>query len=928
MIKKIYLLISNLIIFVILGVTTLIFILSNDKASQYIMDKLLTGNKIEYKKIEGSMAEGLTLHDVSYENALSSKSIKISYDAKMLVSSSPAIKLIQAEDLIIDPKKFPVSQEESKEEFSMLSFSLKQLVLNNMQVIVDEKPITFDINASDIKYDKKLSVKRILLNLASSYGALRVDAQIKENSLKAKTTASPSEEIYDTYLGFLWGIPKTLDIDIDADLEQVSLSTKLENIGLVYDANLSISNADIKLKYFVHDGYFTLDADYGLSYKQFQSRINQTAIFTSFGAYYSKLNALLTKTPLKLPFKSVSAQIAGDTVDMIADIDTPKIHIEALGSQYQKFIFKAGNKPMPLSFTDIDILKNDILEMRAEAVLDLSPFSLQGSVHAKNIYSEMDGAFESDDGNILYIGTLTPKADTDLFKNSKIEFFSPLGIILYGNSNEAIVNLDANLLNLTMFKNGSVLNGWGNLAQNQFHIYGNISEEKPKLYCNASIPSVYALLEEFSLNSKNENEFFDAELTIDSVFTLSEKPALETKITIPWYVIQTDSQTSYQGENVFAHAKIMDKKINIYRYNIDILNHQISSEKPSAITFDENGTIAFEEFWIYDNLSLKGFLNPKQMKGNLKLYSEGFRYEGEEGNVSAKVDITAFFDENNTQNIDGIITLLDGTIKYETSGNYKITDDDIIIIQDIKAPSKINRHLNLHINSLKPIGYKTKDIDIYFSPDFTVTQEPDDKVRLYGMLGMDEGSISGGGKIFELKKSEIYFYGANPVNPYLNMHINHYIDTDDIIIEIFITNTLESPVIVFSSSPAMSQDDIMSYILFGEPASSVFESSTSGTTKASLGTLFFGTGLKTIFSDTTGINIDRLNIITNPEGTFGYEIGARFNKQIRIIYSNDNTQSVTLQYSLSNSIRIDVDVHETGQGVTVLYVKDYEDLHY
>jgi translocation and assembly module TamB len=71
------------------------------------------------------------------------------------------------------------------------------------------------------------------------------------------------------------------------------------------------------------------------------------------------------------------------------------------------------------------------------------------------------------------------------------------------------------------------------------------------------------------------------------------------------------------------------------------------------------------------------------------------------------------------------------------------------------------------------------------------------------------------------------------------------------------------------------------------------------------------------------VNIDTLNILTNEEGTLGYEIGTRFSKEIRMIYKSDTISSVILQYSLSKSIRIDVDVHETGQGVNIFYIKDF-----
>jgi len=102
----------------------------------------------------------------------------------------------------------------------------------------------------------------------------------------------------------------------------------------------------------------------------------------------------------------------------------------------------------------------------------------------------------------------------------------------------------------------------------------------------------------------------------------------------------------------------------------------------------------------------------------------------------------------------------------------------------------------------------------------------------------------------------------------------------------------------------------------------LFESS-DGDTKISASSLLLGTGLKQMFSQSAGIKIDTLNILTNKEGTLGYEIGSRYNKDIRILYRNDTASSVVVQYSLSKSLRVDVDVVQTGQGINIIYVKDF-----
>lgn len=71
------------------------------------------------------------------------------------------------------------------------------------------------------------------------------------------------------------------------------------------------------------------------------------------------------------------------------------------------------------------------------------------------------------------------------------------------------------------------------------------------------------------------------------------------------------------------------------------------------------------------------------------------------------------------------------------------------------------------------------------------------------------------------------------------------------------------------------------------------------------------------------IQLDTLNILTSDEGNIGYEVGTRIRKDMRLIYKNNTVSSVILQYNLSKSTRVDVDVRETGQGVSFIYLKDF-----
>jgi len=255
---------------------------------------------------------------------------------------------------------------------------------------------------------------------------------------------------------------------------------------------------------------------------------------------------------------------------------------------------------------------------------------------------------------------------------------------------------------------------------------------------------------------------------------------------------------------------------------------------------------------------------------------------------------------------------------------FKVMDDDIIIIQDVRPPSSAKLSTNLRITAQKPIHFKTKELDLQLNPDVTLWKDPTGPMQILGMLSIPSGKATTAGKAFDIKPSEIYFGGDVPLNPYLNLTIGHEVDYHKILI--YVTHTLDSPIFLFSSDPVMSQNDIMSYILFGGPANTVSggDSSTS-TVRADATNFMLGAGLKGLISGATKLQIDTMNILTTAQGGMGFEVGARLNKDLRVLYKNNTVSSVLLQYTVNRWLRLDADIHELGQGINAIYIKDFRD---
>ena len=897
-------------------------IASHPETPKYLADKFLKENGVSYSKVEGSLLGGISLYDINYTDAIVVDELHLKYNIFMLFNLTPTIQRLEAHSATIDLKNLPKG-EETNSTLSMFPFAFSQLHLSDIKVLFDDKILAFDLNASKVHHKQKLDVNRLSIHSASPYGDTNIKGKIKDNRLVAKSFITPNSSLSQRYTTFFQGFPQIFIFDLEATLESVKMHTHLDHLELRADQNLSLDHMDIDFIYFIKENYLDFNTSYSLAYDKFGAKIKQKGHLLPSLAYTSKLNATMLKQPVSLPFKTFRAVVSGDVNNISSKLYAGPLEFSLHGKAYKEFLIHAQSKGLPLSFISglPKQLEKNIVSISADARLDLSPFSVQGNFATEDISGTIDGKFELNKDNQLYLAKLHPKTEAEVWSKYPIEKFSPLQFVYYNQNKKGLLNMDANMLNLTLLKRENSLRGWGNIGSAYFDTYGSIADNDTNMTLSAKVRSLDMLLGEFGLKDPANKLNVDAEVDINTTIRLSQNAVVKSRINLPWYIIKTDTQTTYKGEDLYFESTLIDKNISIDSYSFNVMEHHIYSHRPSKVIFDTNGTIEFKEFWIYDNLLLTGSFDPQRIKADLRIESEHFNYESEEGNITLKADIKAYFESKGRQNIEGNLTLLDGVINYEPKADYTISDD-IIIVQDIKPHTKNRPYVNIHINALKPIRYKTKDIDTRFRPDIILWQEPEIPLAIYGLVTIEKGEVSGSGKLFELDKSEIYFNGANPIDPYLNLNIHHQ-TLDYIDIEIFITNTLGSPVVILSSKPAMSQNDIMSYILFGEAASSAFDKSETATNKAAVSSLLLATGLKQIFNDTAGVNIDTLNILTNEEGTLGYEIGTRFNKNMRVVYKNDTISSVILQYSISRSIRLDIDVHETGQGVSVLYIKDF-----
>lgn len=431
-----------------------------------------------------------------------------------------------------------------------------------------------------------------------------------------------------------------------------------------------------------------------------------------------------------------------------------------------------------------------------------------------------------------------------------------------------------------------------------------IDKKQKSATLDLKITSMAKVLQELSINNTIK---FDAPLNIKSSIDFSNSFHSKTELSMPFYEYSIN-KTKYKNSKNSSLVLVQNNlDILLRELNFEFFSQKIYIDREAKLKFID-GALHFDAS-LLGGLRVDGVVNDRSIECFIKAKNYKMEYLDTLATINANLRV-----KNNL--LSGDIEFVDLKSSFKPNISPFLGDDDIIILGVEKKPT-IDFDFDLAISSKNTLHYKSDELNIAFTPMLYIIKNSASKAKMYGYVKINSGEIALGDREIELLESEIYFNGDS--NPYLNINLEHTA-LDNTKIDIYATNTLSKPLFILSSDPWMSQSDIISYLLFGSSSSDVFETSNGDLNK---GATALGYGLKELFNKTKLFRIDTLNILNNESGTLGYEIGASFNKNIRILYKNSDISSVVLQYKLSKSLQFEVDAKETSQGIGFYYIKDF-----
>ena len=880
-------------------ISAVLFFANSAPVLKMIIDKYAPKYNITYKSIEGNLIRDLHIRDIRYKNEPLVKNATLSWSPWALLEGQVFLHTLDLEDADIGVVKKMVKELQSddnttkKKERIGLDIAVKNVNITLLPFDLT-KEIKIDkskIKASEFIFSiKELKVVKGALkaSLATNYGAIDYDGIIGKKTEKERSgTVHFDQTLFDRY-----HIPLKADALQDVTIQELDLndhklliSLEAKGKGALFAKGYPIDITDLSTS-IIYDfdvKKLTINSQARLQNKEFEQIALTNKLIFDGSLYYE--GELIPQSfvfePMQKLFTGMRIKYFGNTHLLDANITSDLFGGSFKSKEYKEGRLKFTSKEPILLASYFKLpkkLRNAFFTLAIDTPIDLHDL-------AKN---KINAQLRSNVANIDV--SVAPNSTLD----TRAKLFVPKDTLLK-NYNDTI---NWYLLDNAKMQAKKGQNGWDMALQAK----------------GIALKALY-----------NDRK-------IDGTITLDAKPfgalRIDTNaafaVNIEKKMLQIASKNLKIGDKKIDQKEIKDVKFQMTQngegtfvldsYSFNFKDVGIFATKPSYFDI-KNDQFTLKELWINDQALLKGSYDLVKKKGNFRLDADSFELESKLADVRAAFGFDLNFDHEKSD-ISGSLNIIDGEVKYNFEQKSFPSDSDIIIIQDIhhKQPSTFTKNLttNIKLTTLHPVRYRQKNADITFQGDLGINKTVDTSSLVTGMVTIPKGSsYLFRGKRFIFKQSHIYFVGEYN-KPLLD--ISAECKVSDYKITVFITGTPNTPNIIFSSRPRLSQEQILALLLFGSQDAAGTHSSSE------MMKMIGGAIAKSALQD-AGIKVDHLVL-----GADTFEVGKKISDKVTIIYVNEEVSKVKLKYDQSKTVEEVLTVSPESTSIDIFYKKEFENM--
>jgi translocation and assembly module TamB len=383
-------------------------------------------------------------------------------------------------------------------------------------------------------------------------------------------------------------------------------------------------------------------------------------------------------------------------------------------------------------------------------------------------------------------------------------------------------------------------------------------------------------------------------------------------------------------KNLALDAHLDNTKIKVKKLQTTYQNtpYQLTRE---ATVYLEDGKATCENLQINDTLFANFEYKNNRLTANAKVKNFAYKDNNKLSFIlNAKLGLLY---ENKKLDIAGDALLRDLRAGFELKSSKITKDKDIIILRAKKLEFNEqkfidNLALRINISNENVAIYKSKEAYAPIDLNLVYYKDYGAKPSLVGLIKTNSGYYELEGRRFVIQNGQIALAQIEPNNPYLDLTLKY---TDkEAEIYIYVREFSSAPKISFSSKPAMSEREIISYLLFGVDPDSGFTKTTNDARYSSKAIAALSNALSRDLTKEFGIKLDKVEIspteVTDKTGrttqTTKVEIGKKITKDLSVTYKNDIESSVVFEYQINKNVNIESQAGRKSS-IDIFYKKDY-----
>ena len=799
--------------------------------------------------------------------------------------------------------------------------------INKVKLLID--------NAEFDPYNNyRYKAKKVNFTGDTTYGSVKYSGYIKESNIYAKGELLLSQKLFSTYnlpLNYenLKKLPGTLHLNHQGVWLTVNHNVE-KLLTLNSNFNLDVTEAEHTLAYVYRDKKVIIDSTLKAN-TTYGDNINiENSILVDIGkkgytTYSGNVEIPKVKNlPVALTdylLTDVTAHYSGDKNGLEVDVDSQLLGGKFVTNGYKRATLKLKSKGRNIALNKLLStlpyeLEDEFVGLESESSLDFS--EIENSKINLNIDSNIVNANLNMNllrpYKILFRATVPAGSALSKF-NSNIKFQdigNISGEVLIEDALYSVKMKDDKGVELSLNYNANsklLSNGHILLAGEDIDFSNsNGKEMEVKLHVH-DLKKLLATVENYY-----NITFPNVEGEVDVTVTQSKNGMLKFALKTPLLQYISDSTLDIENiDTLFTLDKNGDIVVEKYRFSVDTNPYfkDFYSNNVSYLNF-KNSILTIKKLWLNNKVIVNGSYNTSTLNGDLAVSSKEFPFINKDFDLLFDVDAQLKLHGKKVE-VDGEINVLGNSVHYDIKGSSMAEDADIIIIQEQKEKKESalkNLKLNLKIKSEKGLKYYGKDTNIEFFNELSIIKEYQTDIMVTGMSTITKGYYETDDKRFTLDESHLYFAG-DPKKPLLDIKAKYI--KNEYTIHIFISGSVDEPIVNFSAEPYLTQQEIMSLILFD---------GTGSGHGADAYTLLGGTFAKGLMKS-LGINVDHLLLGANADDELSLEVGGKISHDITLMYMYQNGESgAKVRVEHSKNFETDIIIKPSASSIEFLYKKN------